>query len=145
MHSCWKVPAEAWRQLRDARWEKLQKADFYQCLGKGWMFFRLPCFLYVERWRRVGCPPSTWGVYHLQEPPAQVFRRRLPGRRGGRYPPRRVGAVQRPSGHTRRRSCSGLWIQTRPLTRLAPIRPFSGFSGAHRGMFSILAMGTTRS
>ena len=35
MNFCFKVPAEAWRQLRDARWEKLQKADFFRCLGRG--------------------------------------------------------------------------------------------------------------
>ena len=47
MNFCFKVPAEAWRQLRDARWEKLQKADFFRCLGRAGMFFRLPCFLYA--------------------------------------------------------------------------------------------------
>ncbi|CAE6945767.1 unnamed protein product [Symbiodinium natans] len=35
MNFCFKVPAEAWRQLRDARWEKLQKADFFRCFGPG--------------------------------------------------------------------------------------------------------------
>ena len=89
MQLCYKVPAEAWRQLRDARWEKLQKADFSWCLGRGGCFFGFP----------VGCPPSTWSVYHLQEPPAQVFQRRLPGRRGGRYPPRCIGTVQPAPGH----------------------------------------------
>ena len=43
--------------------------------------------------------PSTWGPYHLEEPPAQVFQRVLPGRGGGPRPPRRVGAVQRAPGH----------------------------------------------
>ena len=45
MRICYKVPAEAWRQLRDARWEKLKKANFYQCLGRGGGCFGLPCFL----------------------------------------------------------------------------------------------------
>ena len=40
------------------------------------------------------------GLYHLEEPPPQVFRRRLPGRRGGRRPPLRVGTVQPAPGHT---------------------------------------------
>ena len=35
MYNCYKVPAEAWRQLRDARWEKLKKANFFRCLGRG--------------------------------------------------------------------------------------------------------------
>ncbi|CAE7261595.1 unnamed protein product [Symbiodinium natans] len=31
--NCTHVPAEAWRQLEDARWEKLRRADFFGCFS----------------------------------------------------------------------------------------------------------------
>ena len=100
MRYCYKVPAEAWRPLRDARWEKLRKADFWSCLRRGGDVFGFPAFFMWRGGAASAVPPPHWGPSHLEEPPAQVFRGRLPGCGGGRRPPRRVGAVQRAPGHS---------------------------------------------
>ena len=69
MRDCWTVPAEAWRQLRDARWEKLQRANFYACLGRRGDVFGFPAFCM----RRGG---AVWAVpLHNGASPAWKNRR----------------------------------------------------------------------
>ena len=68
MRDCWTVPAEAWRQLRDARWEKLRKADLYACLGRGEMFFGFPAFCM----RRGGAAASADPLHMGPFPPGRT-------------------------------------------------------------------------
>ena len=79
MYNCYEVPAEAWWQLRDARWEKLQRANFFACLGRGGggCFFGFPAF-FVRRGGAASAVPPPHGAFPAcKNCPAQVFRRTL--------------------------------------------------------------------
>ena len=146
MRNCYNVPAEAWRQLRDTRWEKLKRAYFPQCLGRGGgCFFGFPAFFMWRGGAASAVPPPHGAFPTCKNRRPRCFNDSSQGVEGADILLAALARCSALQDTTRRRSCSGLWIQTRPLTRLAPIRPFSGLSGAHRGMFSILAMETTRS
>ena len=78
MSWCKKVPAEAWRQLRDARWEKLQRAYFGACLGRGVDVFSASLLsLCVEVAPRRLSPLHIGAFTTCKNRPAQVFRRPL--------------------------------------------------------------------